>query len=273
MITIENITQYAGKNISRQDNCLYISPNTVLCPYISHYCISFPTPQTMSESYTVLPSANSVLGILLKNGQFTSFCSGTSSKVAVVGSFANKHSMLLLVKFRAGGFFPFYGFSQVELVDSSVDLSYIDKMLPDEIINGIVKSKRIEELIAALDTIFIKRLKNSNNSIEASINKIITLNGNITTKQLSEELYYSEKHIRRLFLQCVGVPTKTFLRIARINYVLQLLNENHAEFLDIVQNAGYYDQSHLIHDFKDILNLTPTEYIENMSFFYNAESV
>ncbi len=272
MITIKDIAQYKGTVISRRKDHLYIPPGALLSPYISHYCISFPTPQSMSDGYTVLPSANSVLGVFMKNGQFDTFYSGTSSKAEVVGAFANKHDLLLLVKFRAGGFFPFCGFHQNELTDQSLDISYIDKTLSDEIISGIIKSGQIEELVAVLDLIFVNRLKNNNDLVRASVNRIISLNGRITPQQLSQEFYYSEKHIRRLFLQSIGVPTKTFLRIVRINYVLRLLKEN-ADFLDVAQSAGYYDQSHFINDFKDILNVTPTEYTGNMSIFYNAESL
>lgn len=274
MITVKNIKQYREDTINNGDSYLYIPPHTLLRPYISHYCISFPTPQTMSDKYTVLPSASSVLGIFVNGGQINSFYSGTNTKPEVVGAHANKHELLLLVKFRAGGFFSFYGFNQNELADFSLDLCCIDKTLAHEIEHGLIKSERIEDLVATLDLIFMSRLKDKDSDyITAAIRRIIARNKNITARELRADFFYSENHIRRLFLQRIGVPTKKFSRIVRINYALRLLQENSADFSNIVEKAGFFDQSHFIHEFKDIFCLTPREYIKNMVAFYNTESI
>ncbi|MDF2588588.1 MAG: transcriptional regulator, AraC family [Anaerocolumna sp.] len=273
MITKDNIKHYRGLAIDEGEDYLYIPPNMLLRPYISHYCISFPTPQTMSSKYTVLPSANSVIGVFVKGGQVNCIYNGTNSQVSIVGDFANKNDLLLLIKFRAGGFYPFYSFNQDELVDFSIDLSNIDKTLASDIENGLIESKQIDALITTLDNIFLNRLKNNNIIITNAVNRLITCNGKLTTKELSTELYYCEKHIRRLFLQCIGVSTKKFSRIVRINNAVQLLKDNPTNFLRTIDNAGYYDQAHFIRDFKDIFSVTPSEFTKNMSIFYIAESI
>lgn len=274
MITVKNINQYREDTISKGDNYLYILPHAFLRPYISHYCISFPTPQTMSDEYTVLPSANSVLGVSVNGRQINSFYNGTNTKPAVVGAYANKNELLLLVKFRAGGFFSFYSFNQNELADFSLDLCCIDKTLAHEIEHGLIKSERIEDLVATLDLIFMSRLKDSDSDyITAVIRRIIARNEDITANELKAEFFYSENHIRRLFLQRIGVPTKKFSRIVRINYALRLLHENSVDFSNVVENAGFFDQSHFIHEFKNIFRLTPSKYIKNMFDFYNTESI
>lgn len=85
-------------------------------------------------------------------------------------------------------------------------------------------------------------------------------------------MHYSEKHIRRLFLQHIGTSPKKFSRIVRINYASWLLQEDPLYFPDVIEKAGFFDQAHFIHDFKDIFNLTPSEYINNKSVFYNTDS-
>lgn len=269
MITIESIRQYQGMLISSEKDCLYIPPSVLLRPYISHYCISFPTPQTMSANYTILPSANSVLVISLRDGEINTFYNGTNSKASIVGGFANKNDLLLLIKFQTGGFFSFYGFNQNELTDLSIDLSYIDKPLTSEIKNGLEKSNSIADLIKTLDGIFLNRLKTNNDCLISIIDKIITRNGNITPSELSADFYYSERHIRRLFLQRIGVSVKKFSRIVRMNYALQLLQNKNIGFTDIAMRTGYFDQPHFIYDFKSLCGLTPQEYVRKVSDFYN----
>jgi len=77
----------------------------------------------MPDKYTVLPSANSVLCVFVNNGKINTYYNGTNTKAVVVGEYANKNDMLLLIKFRPGGFFPFYGFNQNEFIDFSMELS------------------------------------------------------------------------------------------------------------------------------------------------------
>lgn len=269
MITMENIAQYQGANISSGKNYLYILPNALLRPYISHYCVSFPTPQTMSDEYSVLPSASSVMCISVDGGEINTSYNGTNTKASVVGDYANKKELLLLIKFQSGGFFPFYGFHQDELADQTLDLSCIDKTLAAEINNGLEKSRRMEDLIITLDAIFLNHLKVNNDYVTAVMNKIITRNGNITVREISTDYHYSEKHIRRLFLQHIGVSVKKFSRIVRLNYALQLLQNKNMLFTDIAEQSAFFDQPHFIHDFKSLCGLTPQEYTQNMSVFYN----
>mgnify|MGYP000035040110 CR=1 FL=1 len=273
MITKRNIIEYNSAFISSGDNHIYIQPHVSLRSYISHYCISFPNQETMPDKYTVLPSANSVLCVFVNNGKINSYYNGTNTKAVVVGELANKNDMLLLVKFRPGGFFPFYGFNQNEFIDFSMDLSNIDKNISQEIENAIVKSEQISELIAMLDCIFLSQLKTTSNEFIIGAIKMITENnGNITAKKLSEELHYSEKHIRRLFLQHIGTSPKKFSRIVRANYASWLLQKNPLNIADVIEKVGYFDQAHFIHDFRDVFNLTPSEYIKNKSVFYNTDS-
>ncbi len=273
MISINNIIEYKGRIIKGGDSYLYIPPNVSLRSYISHYCISFPNQEIMPNKYTALPSASSLLCVFINNGKINTYYNGTNTKAVVVGEYANKNDMLLLIKFRAGGFFPFYGFNQNEFINSSLDFSCIDKTISDEIENAIVKSDQINELITMLDYIFLSHLKNdSNDSISGAIKIITENNGNITAKKLCEEMLYSEKHIRRLFLQHIGTSPKKFSRIVRVNYASWLLQKNPLCFADVIERAGFFDQAHFIHDFRDVFNLTPSEYINNKSVFYNTDS-
>lgn len=137
--------------------------------------------------------------------------------------------------------------------------------------NALVKSKSVETLIMSLDKIFIDRIGNSHveKTIKMIKNKILVQNGNVSISELSSLFHYSEKHIQRLFTQYIGTSPKVFSRIVRVNYALRLLQLQSMHFADIAMQTGFFDQPHFIHDFKSICNLTPQEYMRNMSDFYN----
>ncbi len=230
------------------------------------------SPQTISDGYTVLPSASSVLVARVKDGNIAVTLNGTGTKAAPVGASANKNDLLVLVKFRAGGFFHFCGFNQHELTDGTEDFQAMDKTFFAEIETSVIKADGVEGLAATLDGIFLRRLANpARDTVSHAVSTVIARSGNVTVRELSAEFFYSEKQIRRLFLRRVGATPKTFARIVRFNRTLALLREGRTA--DAAARAGYFDQSHLIHEFKELCGLAPGEYLKNLSDFYNAESI
>ncbi|WMJ85651.1 helix-turn-helix transcriptional regulator [Anaerocolumna sp. MB42-C2] len=271
MITKESIQFFQGKSLNRGDNFLYLSPHFLLQPYIANYTISFPTPQTMPDEYTVLPTASSTLTISVNADTIISGLRGVNTKSCNVGSHANKMKLLLLIEFHPGGLFPFIPIDQIELVDTSFKLDELDKIFTKTLENELVQSMSVENLIETLNRIFLTRLTESktNMSVLDMMQVIVRQHGNISAKELSSEYYYSEKQIRRLFLRYVGTSPKMFSRIARTNYALRLLQRNSDYLTDIAVQSGYFDQPHFIHDFRRVCGLTPQDYLRNMSVFYN----
>lgn len=66
----------------------------------------------------------------------------------------------------------------------------------------------------------------------------------------------SERYLRRVFRQAVGVSPKHFARIARVRRVI---GTRHS-WADTAAYAGYTDQSHLIADFRALMHVTPRAY-------------
>ena len=66
---------------------------------------------------------------------------------------------------------------------------------------------------------------------------------------------------QRRFLQTTGFTAKSFSRLARIQRVVQLA-PLHTNLANLALEAGYYDQSHFIHDFSSCTGRTPQQYFE-----------
>ncbi len=271
MVTQKSIEQFQGMSLSRGRDFLYLSPHILLRPYISCYTVTFPAE--MSDEYTILPTASSTMIISVSNEDIFASLRGVNTKACTVGAYANKMKLLLLIEFHSGGLCPFIKTDQFELTDGSFDLQELDKALTRTIEQELIRSEGIKELVEALDRIFLTRLINNNRGkdIGALTKKIILQKGDISTRELSSELNYSERHIRRLFLQYVGTTPKIFSRIVRVNYALRLIQGSPAPLIDVTAQAGFFDQPHFIHDFKSICGMTPMEYVRNMSVYYNDE--
>jgi AraC-like DNA-binding protein len=274
MITPYAVASYRGKTLSRGEDFLYIPPHALLRPFISNYTVSFPTPRSMPDAYAILPTASSTLVISVGADQITAGLRGVNTRVCTVGSFANRMTLLLLIEFRPGGLYPFFRLEQTALTDASFPLYSLDSTLERELEDALIKTERIEALIETLDRMFLTRLSGceTNGFIPVILQKIMAHHGNVGARELSSEFYYSEKQIRRLFLRHVGTGPKTFSRIVRVNYALRLLQHQPRSLADVAAKAGYFDESHLIRDFKTICGLSIPDYRQNMSVFYNDRS-
>jgi AraC-like DNA-binding protein len=72
------------------------------------------------------------------------------------------------------------------------------------------------------------------------------------------ELGVSERHLRRVFHEAVGVNPKAFANLARFHRALRAAcKARRANWSGIAAAAGYYDQAHLIAEFKVIAGATP----------------
>jgi len=75
---------------------------------------------------------------------------------------------------------------------------------------------------------------------------------------VAADLGVSERHLRRLFLETVGVNPKTFAKLTRFQRALRAAREDaHAGWAGIAAAVGYYDQAHLIAEFRAIAGVTP----------------
>lgn len=75
---------------------------------------------------------------------------------------------------------------------------------------------------------------------------------------VADELGMSERHLRRVFLDAVGVAPKQFAKIARFGRAVSAARVQSApSWAGIAADAGYYDQAHLIAEFRAIAGVTP----------------
>jgi AraC-like DNA-binding protein len=72
----------------------------------------------------------------------------------------------------------------------------------------------------------------------------------------------SERHFERRFAEHMGLAPKLFARVARLNYVVRLKAEQPAlTWVQISQDAGYFDQTHLVKDFKAMAGAPPGAFL------------
>lgn len=98
--------------------------------------------------------------------------------------------------------------------------------------------------------------------LSKAIEVINRCKGEISITTLADHSCLSPKQFRRIFSSHVGINPKDFLRIIRFQFALYILQKTPCiHFSQLAYECGYYDQAHLIHEFKALSGYTPGEYL------------
>ena len=83
-----------------------------------------------------------------------------------------------------------------------------------------------------------------------------------TVKQLASKYNKSERSVQALFRSYVGVGLKWIIMRARLIKILRSVDsEEEIPWAHLAADLGYSTQSHLINDFKNIIGLSPTDFM------------
>lgn len=183
---------------------------------------------------------------------------------------ATGHSVFS-IKFNAGGSYPFLHLPTGELNNLFVDA--------EQVLGNSVLSLR-ERLLTLTDPCEMFRLaeefllhhlvhaQQPQRVIHAAVERLRHRGPSITLKQLADELGYSQKQFIHIFKERVGVSPKYYQRIERFNRVLSTVEQQQRiNWAQVGVACGYYDQAHLINDFKFFSNVTPGQYLDQKGDF------
>jgi AraC-like DNA-binding protein len=86
--------------------------------------------------------------------------------------------------------------------------------------------------------------------------------GALRVDALAQTTGVSQRRLHELFVREVGLPAKRLARILRFRQVLGgLATAPAVDLARLAQHCGYYDQSHLNRDFRDLATMTPLDYL------------
>jgi AraC-like DNA-binding protein len=77
-------------------------------------------------------------------------------------------------------------------------------------------------------------------------------------REVARELSVSERQLRNLFTEGVGVSPKHYARINRVRTVITRAPT--APWSELAATTGYYDQSHMTSDFRALMGVPPRSY-------------
>jgi AraC-like DNA-binding protein len=231
-----------------------IEPAEALRPWVE--CFWTRREEESGGENRVLPDGCADLVFDLTGGE--AMAVGTMTRPLVVPSGGD----LLGVRFRPGRAAAFLRIPLAEITDAQVSLGDLwrnacggQAILPVQT-GGIA-------CLPLLEAELLRRLAPDRDPrVDGAIRRIVATGGAERVETVAREIGISRQHLARQFLHHVGVSPKTFARVVRFRRVMEDRRSRLSEvdWSRLALEHGYYDQSHLIADFRELAGATPSSF-------------
>lgn len=86
--------------------------------------------------------------------------------------------------------------------------------------------------------------------------------GSVPVEELARYAHLSPRRLRAVMRHSLGITPKFASRVARLAFAANRAGAGAGSWAEVAADAGYHDQSHLVHDFRDLMNTTPTGWLD-----------
>ncbi|MGH9369421.1 MAG: DUF6597 domain-containing transcriptional factor [Thermoanaerobaculia bacterium] len=174
------------------------------------------------------------------------------------------------IRFRPGGLAPFLPIPVDELVDRQVPLEDLfgrDAALLAECVRAAPDDAR---RLAAAARFLSARLPEPDaprRPVEVAIGRMLRRRGPVSIERLSCDLGISRRHLERSFRRETGMTAMQLGRVIRFQSVFRELSRGGTDWVGVALGCGYYDQPHLIRDFRELAGQAPGAFLREDGAF------
>jgi AraC-like DNA-binding protein len=173
-------------------------------------------------------------------------------------------SQVFGIKFRPGGFRPFLPAPVSSLANRIIPAKRIFGKEICALEEILLSSAKEAEKVKAANAFFRARQPKPDKTIALAgqlVGQILTDPNIKTVNDLVTRAGIGKRSLQRIFSEYVGVSPKWVIRRYRLHEAIEQFNsESRPDWAQIALELGYFDQAHLINDFKSLVGYSPTEY-------------
>jgi AraC-like DNA-binding protein len=174
-------------------------------------------------------------------------------------------SPMIVIRFKPGGAWSFFGFPLTELLDHVAEIEAIWGPAFARLRERLLEAPDPNSYPTILDSFFLRHGKDrleENPFVTYAVEVMTQAAEPPTMRRLAEQIGYSQKHMISLFEKLVGISPKRYARIMRFQKIIHALEDGTpASWSAFAGGFGFYDQAHLIREFRAFSGMTPTRYL------------
>jgi AraC-like DNA-binding protein len=178
-----------------------------------------------------------------------------------------EEASIMGVHFRPGGAFPFLGLPAGELADAHVDLETLwgrtAVELRERLCAAATPAERFQLLERALVSV-LSRPPERHYAVPAAL-AAFRQDAHVTVRDVARRIGLSERRFIQVFTAETGMTPKLFCRVQRFQRAREMARKAASpDWARLAVDCGYFDQSHLIRDFRAFSGFSPAEYLRHL---------
>ncbi len=183
---------------------------------------------------------------------------------------ARQHTSVLGVHFQPGGAFPFLGPAVSELAGRHFDLEELWGPAAIELRDRLCAAHQPGERFRLVQQALLAHLfrpMEHHYAVRLALSLFCSPDPGLSVREVVRRAGLSQRRFIQLFAREVGLAPKQFCRVRRFQQTLGRLRQTVTpDWAQLVSDCGYFDQSHLIREFRDFCGLQPGQYLRDQNY-------
>ena len=196
----------------------------------------------------VEPRATHVLGVVTK----------------LFSTTLTESSVVFGLKFRPGGFYPFFGQPVVALTNKSIRMTKVFGEIDEQRLTTRVAGADGSAVMTLLENVLRARMPDVDAAYDeacAVADRIAADSTIHSVEQAARVFGTTPRSLQRLCRTYIGATPKWLIRLYRIKEAAARIEEGDVEsWVDLALRLGYTDQAHFINDFRSLVGESPARY-------------
>jgi AraC-like DNA-binding protein len=216
----------------------------------------------------VLPDGASRLLVVLQRGAASIQLAGASASPVVLSMRGHMHG--LSIALQPGASLALLGVPADELAGRTVSWEDLvpkaHRDLPEQLAAAANDAARADLVLKSLGELQRPRDPGARRLVEGAAGRLGVNAEGMSVRALAAELGLSERRLQQLFAAHIGLAPSVWRRLQRLHRTLRLLRRAETpQWAQIALHHGYYDQSHMINEFRVLCGLTPQQFLRRVA--------
>jgi AraC-like DNA-binding protein len=252
---------------------IHVAPSSpVLRPFIE--AIWYYAGELPHARERIVPAGNMQLLVNLHEDELRTYEDADFARVcrmrgaAVSGPYARPFGIdtaeqrrIVGVSFKPGGAAPFFAVPSQQLRDQHVELEALWGRDGAQLRERLLEAPSPAAALQRLEALLLERAAH-----RLELDKLVdfaigALERGVPVQRLTAALGITPNRFIRHFRDAVGLTPKRFARVRRFGRVLESIEQGRPiAWSALAADCGYFDQAHLIHEFREFSGINPTHY-------------
>jgi len=176
--------------------------------------------------------------------------------------------LVFVIVFQPTGFHQLFRIPMTDLTDHAYEAEAVlgrdVKVLHDRLHH----CRQVGDMFHVTEEFLLGKLRTFHrvDCVQGAAAQMLQRHGQVDLQQLVSVSGLSHRQFRRKFAEQVGIAPKLYARINRLQHALRLKTECPTmTWTEVTYRAGYFDQTHLVKDFKVLTGETPSRFVGMLS--------